>query len=105
MGACALLLGPMQFSERLRRRFTKFHRVVGRFYVAGFFVAAPLGFYIQHFEERTGSARSFSIAAAVDAILCMLTTGIPMAVILNCKVQRHRHWITRSSALAIAFPQ
>ncbi len=49
MGACALLLGPMQFSESLRQRFTKFHRVVGRFYVAGVFVAAPLGFYIQHF--------------------------------------------------------
>ncbi len=31
MGACALLLGSMQFSERLRRRFTKFHRIVGRF--------------------------------------------------------------------------
>ena len=49
MGACALLLGPMQFSERLRQRFSKFHRVVGRFYVASVFVAAPLGFYIQHF--------------------------------------------------------
>ncbi len=68
MGACALLLGPMQFSDRLRQRFTKFHRVVGRFYVAGVFVAAPLGFYIQHFEERLGGARSFSVAAAVDAI-------------------------------------
>jgi len=52
VGACALLLGPMQFSERLRQRFTKFHRVVGRFYVTGVFAAAPLGFYIQHFEER-----------------------------------------------------
>ncbi|HXT24521.1 MAG TPA: hypothetical protein VN749_06785 [Candidatus Eisenbacteria bacterium] len=31
MGACALLLGPMQFSDRLRARFTKLHRVVGRF--------------------------------------------------------------------------
>jgi uncharacterized membrane protein len=103
MGACALLLGPMQFSERLRRRFTKFHRVVGRFYVAGVFVAAPLGFYIQHFEERTGSARSFSIAAAVDAILWMLTTGIAMAFILNGKVQQHRQWMTRSFAVAIVF--
>jgi len=103
MGACALLLGPMQFSERLRRRFTKFHRVVGRFYVAGVFVAAPLGFYIQHFEERTGSARSFSIAAAVDAILWMLTTGIALAFILNGKVQQHRQWMTRSFAVAIVF--
>jgi hypothetical protein len=24
-GACALLLGPMQFSDRLRQRFTKMH--------------------------------------------------------------------------------
>src|SRR5260370_4935547 len=46
MGACALLLGPMQFSDRLRQRFTTFHRVVVRYYVAVVFVAAPLGFYI-----------------------------------------------------------
>ena len=39
-GACALLLGPMQFSDRLRLRFAKLHRVVGRFYIAGVFIAA-----------------------------------------------------------------
>src|SRR3989441_12588911 len=103
VGACALLLGPMQFSERLRQRFTKFHRVVGRFYVAGVFVAAPLGFYIQHFEERMGGARSFSVAAAVDAILWMLTTGIAFAFTLKGKVQQHRQWMTRSFAVAIVF--
>jgi uncharacterized membrane protein len=103
MGACALLLGPMQFSERLRCRFTKFHRVVGRFYVAGVFVAAPLGFYIQHFEERMGGARSFSVAAAVDAILWMLTTGIALGFILKGKVQQHRQWMTRSFAVALVF--
>jgi hypothetical protein len=42
-GACALLLGPMQFSDRLRSRFTKLHRVVGRVYVAGALIAAPPG--------------------------------------------------------------
>jgi len=63
MGACALLLGPMQFSDRLRQRFAKFHRVVGRFYVAGVFIGAPLGFYIQYYEERMGGTRSFSFAA------------------------------------------
>jgi uncharacterized membrane protein len=103
MGACALLLAPMQFSDRLRRRFTKLHRVVGRFYVAGVFVAAPLGFYIQHYEERIGGARSFSVAAAVDAILWVLTTAIAFAFILNGKVQQHRQWMTRSFAVALAF--
>jgi len=102
-GACALLLGPMQFSDRLRQRFAKLHRVVGRFYVAGVFIAGPLGFYIQFFEERMGGPRSFSIAALADATLWMLTTGIAFAFILNGKVQQHRQWMTRSFAIALVF--
>ncbi|HSB74714.1 MAG TPA: DUF2306 domain-containing protein [Terriglobales bacterium] len=102
-GACALLLGPMQFSERLRRRFTRLHRVVGRFYVAGVFIAGPLGFYIQFFEERLGGTRSFSMAAAADAALWMLTTGIAFVFILKGKVQQHPQWMTRSFAVALVF--
>ena len=102
-GACALLLGPMQFSDRLRQRFAKLHRVVGRFYIAGVFIAGPLGFYIQHFQERSGEPRSFSVAAGVDATLWMLTTGIALAFILNGKVQQHRQWMTRSFAIALVF--
>jgi uncharacterized membrane protein YozB (DUF420 family) len=102
-GACALLLGPMQFSDRLRQRFAKLHRVVGRFYIAGVFVAGPLGFYIQRFQERSGEPRSFSVAAAVDATLWMLTTGIALGFILKGKVQQHRQWMTRSFAIALVF--
>jgi len=102
-GACALLLGPMQFSDWLRNRFRQLHRVVGRVYVAGVFVAAPLGFYIQYFEERMGNPRSFSIAAAADATLWMTTTGIAMVFILKGKVQEHRQWMTRSFAVALVF--
>jgi uncharacterized membrane protein len=102
-GACALLLGPMQFSDRLRERFRQLHRVVGRIYVAGVFVAGPLGFYIQYFEERMGDPRSFSVAAAVDAALWMITTGIALVFILQGKVQEHRQWMTRSFAVALVF--
>jgi uncharacterized membrane protein len=102
-GACALLLGPMQFSDRLRRRFTKLHRVVGRIYIGGVFIVAPLGTYIQYFEERVGGTRSFSIAAGVDGALLMITTGIALAFILKGKVQQHRQWMTRSFAVALVF--
>jgi uncharacterized membrane protein len=102
-GACALLLGPLQFSDRLRQRFTKLHRIVGRIYIGGVFVAGPLGFYIQFFQERMGAPRSFSFAGAVDAVLWMTTTGIALAFILNGKVQQHRQWMTRSFAVALVF--
>jgi uncharacterized membrane protein len=102
-GACAIFLGPLQFSDRLRQRFTKMHRVVGRIYVFGALVAAPLGAYIQYFEERVGGPRSFSIAGLVDAILLTGTTAIAFAFILNRKVQQHRQWMTRSFAVALVF--
>jgi len=102
-GACAILLGPMQFSDRLRQRYAKLHRVVGRIYVAGACIVAPLGAYIQYFEERMGQARSFSVAAAVDAILLLVTTTIAFAFILQGKVQQHRQWMTRSFAVALVF--
>jgi uncharacterized membrane protein len=102
-GTCALLLGPMQFSDRLRRRFRALHRVAGRIYVAGVFVGAPLGFYIQYIEERMGDPRSFSIAAAATAALWLTTTGIALFFILKRKVQEHRQWMTRSFTLALGF--
>ena len=102
-GACALLLGPMQFSDRLRQRYAKLHRVLGRFYVGGVFVAAPFGAYIQYYQERMGAPRSFSIAGVVDASLWMVTTAIALAFILAGKVQQHRQWMTRSFAVAIVF--
>lgn len=102
-GVCAIFLGPLQFSDRLRQRFTKMHRVIGRFYVTGALILAPLGAYIQYFEERMGGTRSFSLAAVTDAVLLMLTTGVAFGFILRGKVQQHRQWMTRSFAVAIVF--
>lgn len=102
-GACALLLGPMQFSDRLRQRFTKLHRVMGRIYVGGVFLASPLGFYIEFSQERLGAPRSLSLAAGTQAALWILTTGIALAFILQGKIQQHRQWMTRSFAVALVF--
>jgi uncharacterized membrane protein len=102
--ACALLLGPMQFSDRLRHRYTKLHRVVGRIYVAGALIGAPLGAFIQYrFDENLGDSRSFSIATVVDASIWMLTTAIALSFALRGKIQLHRQWMTRSYAVAIVF--
>jgi uncharacterized membrane protein len=101
--ACALFLGPLQFSDRLRKKFAKVHRVLGRFYVAGVFIGAPLGIYIQHFQERMGGTRSFTLAAVADASVWVLATTVAMICILRGKVQLHRQWMTRSFACAIIF--
>lgn len=92
----ALLLGPLQFSDRLRARFTKLHRVMGRIYVAAVFIGAPMGTYIQHLDEKLGDSRTFTIETVLQAGLWMATTAIALYFIRQGKVQQHRQWMTRS---------
>ena len=103
LGACALLLAPMQFSDRLRARFAKVHRVVGRIYVVGALGLAPLGAYISYIEEGIGQPRSFTITNIVDAALLMITTGIGFFFALKRMIPQHRQWMTRSYACALIF--
>jgi len=105
---CALFLGPFQFSERLRRRFAKLHRVMGRFYVAGCLVGAPIGVYIQNFEtvhlfHNDPVDFSLTIASVFQAGIWVFCTLMALAFILQRKVQLHRQWMTRSFACAIIF--
>jgi hypothetical protein len=102
-GAIVILLAPLQFSDRLRRRFTRTHRIVGRLYVVGAFVLAPLGAYIQYHEERLGLPRSFTILAVVNAVMLILATGIAFLFAYRRKITQHRQWVVRSYAIALVF--
>jgi hypothetical protein len=102
-GAIVLLFAPFQFSDRLRQRFTKAHRVMGRFYVIGAFGLAPLGAYIQYFQERMGAPRSFTVLALVDAAMLMGVTMMAFVFAFKRKIALHRQWATRSYAVALVF--
>src|SRR5512132_2918303 len=102
-GAIVLLFAPFQFSDRLRQRFTRAHRVMGRLYVVGVFVLAPLGAYIQYFQERMGAPRSFTVLAIVDALMLMMATTLAFLFAIKRKIALHRQWATRSYAIALVF--
>ena len=78
-GALALILGPMQFSTRLRQQYPKFHRILGRVYVAGVSVGAPLGIvlaFVHHLPlalqvETFAQSGSWFLATGV-AFYCIL---------------------------------
>jgi uncharacterized membrane protein len=102
-GAGALLMAPLQFSDRLRKRFTRMHRVGGRVYVFGVFVLAPVGAYIQYQEEAIGLPRTFTLLAVVNAVMLYATTGIAFHFARQRRITLHRQWMTRSYAVALAF--
>lgn len=102
-GAIVILFAPLQFSDRLRQRFTKSHRVMGRLYVVGAFVLAPLGAYIQYYQERLGAPRSFTVLAIVDAVMLVSATALAFLFAYKRKIALHRQWAVRSYAIALVF--
>ena len=102
-GTCALLLAPLQFSERLRKRYTTTHHIVGRIYVIGALVLAPLGAYGQYLAEAGGAPREFTTLAVVDAVMLMTTTLVAYLFAIRRRITQHRQWMTRSYAVALVF--
>jgi hypothetical protein len=102
--ACALFLGPFQFSERLRRKYLTLHKTFGYLYIAGCYIGAPLGIYIQWFEEKLGTySHSFTIATVMDAAIWMFATTMALIMIRTKRMQQHRQWMIRSFACALIF--
>ncbi|HEV2302648.1 MAG TPA: DUF2306 domain-containing protein [Stellaceae bacterium] len=102
-GVSALVLAPMQFSDRLRARFTKLHRITGRVYVAAAFTLAPLGAWIQYLDEAQGASWTFTVETLMQASLLMITTGIGFVFAMKRMIPQHRQWMTRSYAVALTF--
>ena len=102
-GAIVLLFAPFQFSDRLRQRFTKAHRIMGRLYVVGALGLAPLGAYIQYYQERMGAPRSFTVLGIVDATMLIGATLLAFLFAYRRKIALHRQWATRSYAIALVF--
>lgn len=102
-GTLMYLAAPLQFSERLRKRFTTLHRIAGRLYVLSVFIVGPTGAYIQYFEERMGFPRSFTVLAVIDALLLMGTTLMGFMFAYRRKIAQHRQWMIRSYAVALVF--
>ena len=102
-GISALLLAPLQFSDRLRRRYAQVHRVIGRIYVAAVLVLAPIGAYMQYLDEAAGLSRTFTMAAVVNAVLLVTTTLIALLFAVRRRITQHRRWMVRSYAVTLVF--
>ncbi len=76
---------------------------MGRLYVLGAFVLAPLGAYIQYYQERFGAPRSFTVLALVDALMLIGATAFAGLFAYKRKIALHRQWATRSYAISLVF--
>jgi uncharacterized membrane protein len=98
-GLLALLAGPIQFSTRVRQRYLQFHRIVGRCYVGGVAVAAPVSIYL-FFVHFTNAER---VEGVFQASWWVITTGVALICARSHNIAQHRQWVVRSYAVTCFF--
>ncbi len=98
-GATALLIGPFQFSDRLRAARPKLHRWMGRTYVGAVAISAPLAAWIGYHYEQPITAPE-QIAQGGFWFVCTLMA-------LLCALRRqflvHKVWMMRSYGFCLVF--
>ena len=98
-GAVFLLLAPVQFASRVRRRYARLHRWSGRFLLVTAVGASLSAFYFGLRMPYGGPAEAAAIALFGGLFLVAL--GLAFRAIRRGDVERHREWMLRAFAIAL----
>ena len=95
-GTLALLIGPINFSSRIRQRHLPLHRILGRIYVISVFVGSFTGIAL-------AAGRPGLPGTSMQAAAWMVCTIAAVITARNRQITQHRQWMARSYAVTFTF--
>ena len=99
-GILAIVLAAFQFSNRLRARYLRMHRLLGYAYVTSVFISAPFAVVV-----ALKIPKPFSVVAAncMQSLGWVVTTSIALYCARGGNIALHRRWMIRSYPFAMVF--
>jgi uncharacterized membrane protein len=95
-GILALLIGPINFSSRIRQRHLQLHRILGRIYVASVFIGSFTGIAL-------AAGRPGLPGTSMQAAAWIVCTTAAFVTARNRQIIQHRQWMARSYAVTFTF--
>jgi uncharacterized membrane protein len=95
-GIFALLIGPINFSSRIRQRHLQLHRVLGLIYVVSVFVGSFTGIAL-------AAGRPGLPGTSMQAAAWIICTTAAFVAARNRQIAVHRQWMARSYAVTFTF--
>src|SRR6202161_2649560 len=95
-GIFALLIGPVNFSSRIRQRHLQLHRTLGLIYVVSVFVGSFTGIAL-------AAGRPGLPGTTMQAAAWMVCTTAAFVAARNRQIAVHRQWMARSYAVTFTF--
>jgi uncharacterized membrane protein len=99
-GGIFLSFAPLQFSTSIRQRYVRLHRWSGRILLFTVVASVLPGLYFGVFIPYGGRAEAVAVAAVGGLLIIAICRGV--LAIRRGQVARHREWMTRVFALALA---
>jgi uncharacterized membrane protein len=99
-GILAMGLAAFQFSNRLRARYLRMHRILGYAYVTSVFISAPFAIIVAFKIPKPISGIAANCMQSLGWIVC---TSIALYCIRNGNIAQHRRWMIRSYPFAMVF--
>ncbi|MGA2889464.1 MAG: DUF2306 domain-containing protein [Terracidiphilus sp.] len=95
-GTLALLIGPINFSSRIRQRYARLHRILGYIYFIAVIVGSFTGIAL-------ASGRPGLPGTSMQAAAWMVCTTVAVITARNRQIKVHRQWMARSYAVTFTF--
>jgi hypothetical protein len=95
-GTLALLIGPINFSSRIRQRHLRLHRTLGYIYVISVFVGSFTGIAL-------AAGRPGLPGTSMQAAAWIVCTTAAFVAARNRQIAVHRQWMARSYAVTFTF--
>jgi len=99
-GTLAMGLAAFQFSNRLRARYLRIHRILGYAYVTSVFISAPIAVVVAFKIPKPVSVIAANGMQALGWIVC---TSIALYCVRSGNIAQHRRWMIRSYPFAMVF--
>ena len=98
-GTLALLLGPFQFSKWLRTKYVTFHRLSGKIYIIGAFIAGLSALRL----SLISTCVTCRVSLFILAVLVLFTTFSAWWCIKNKNIKAHQQFMVRSYICVLSF--
>src|SRR5215471_7111664 len=99
-GILAMGLAAFQFSNRLRARYLRMHRLLGYAYVTSVFISAPFAVVVAFKIPKPVSGIAANCMQSLGWIVC---TSIALYCVRTGNIAQHRRWMIRSYPFAMVF--
>ncbi|MEM5564051.1 DUF2306 domain-containing protein [Psychroserpens sp. AS72] len=100
LGIVATIIGPFQFIPKIRNKYLKIHRQLGRIYIISTVLSGISGMYM---AATSGVNLPYTVGLFVLGAVWSTSSILALISIKNKKVNLHKDWMIRSYVITFAF--